>query len=137
MVESEVLAGVAPSIAAVAGIAFQWWRHGGQRNALIGNLDVYERFPESDTRTRLLDHISQQVAALIDDEGERRRDPAGIVLALVFLALGGWLTLYGFGRDTWQWAFAVPGITLLIFGVFGFATDVARKKWDERGRVIE
>lgn len=135
--DSELVAGIVPSLVALAGIAFQWWRHGGRRSALLRNLDVYGRLPDSDLRTRLLDHIHKQVAALIEDEDERRRDPAGIVLGLVFVAFGTWLLLYGFGRETWQWAFVVPGFVVLLLGSYGFVADSTRRKRDERGRVIE
>ncbi len=66
-------------------------------------------------------------------DDEKRRDPVGIVLGLVFLGLAGWTGILTLDGSNWWLAAAIP---LGVIGLVGLATDATRARRDERGRRI-
>ncbi len=106
--------------------------------AVKENIDLLNSLPESSSqRTRLLEHIDDAVQQLMDDEREKRRDPTGVTLALIFLGGGLWLAWLGMsGSGSTRWWLAPAGV-LLVFGAVGLSLDAVPRKRDEKGRPID
>lgn len=93
-------------------------------------LAIYDSLPSSaNSRAGLLALIEAKVDALVR-HGDPRRDPAGIVIATMFLIIGtgiAW-SIYVFG--SWWW-FGTPLVALLlVFGIFGLTQDLPKRVRD-------
>jgi hypothetical protein len=105
---------------------------GGRRAELKQDLEILSLLPEgSETRDHLKAHVDRVVMGLINDEAEKRRDPYGVFLGLVFLALGVWVGTLG--SRLWL---ALAGF-LALLGVLALWQNAIPRRRDERGRIIE
>jgi fatty acid desaturase len=89
----------------------------------------------SDARRALEEHVKAE-ALRITGSDSKRRDPLGIVLASIFLALGlatAWLIWMAGGW--WWFASPIAGF-FLVFGAAGLSIDIPRKERDARGRPV-
>jgi hypothetical protein len=75
-------------------------------------------------------HIEGAIARLAGED-EKRRDPFGVVLALVFLGFAGWTWTLALDGSNW---WVVLATFLTTFGFVGLGSDAFRAKRDERGR---
>jgi CHASE2 domain-containing sensor protein len=68
---------------------------------------------------------------------EPRRDPAGIVLACVLLAIGLVLAGMAAAQRGWWWLGMIPAAFALCVGGVGLAQDVQRRPRDAKGRPVD
>jgi hypothetical protein len=125
------------ALSVAAGILQYTRGRGGRRGQLKNDLELLALLPkESTSKENLRKRIDAQVETLITDETEKRRDPVGIVLALVIMALGlalCWAAVSS--RGIW-WILVPPGAFLVILGIVGFVQDVIPRKRDAKGKAI-
>lgn len=101
-------------------------------------LDVYGALPDTSTsKDHLLDHIDRLVLSFVQDNDEKRRDPLGIVLALIFLAGSVGLAYLAWTRDSWTWAYWTGAAVTFLFGAVGLSQDAVRRPRDERGHALD
>ena len=108
-----------------------------KRTAIIKDLDLLSKLPDaSEVRDRLSEHIDARIGSLIDDEGLKRRNPAGIAAGIIFLTFAAWLGWFGLThRDSLPFLF---GFALMI-GVFGLVeldASVRRRVRDDGGHPV-
>ncbi|MFG3267028.1 hypothetical protein [Streptomyces bobili] len=71
---------------------------------------------------------------MIEVEDEKRRDPFGIALAIVFILISAGLIFASFLNGGWYWWLTLPGAVTGIFGIAGLSQDATKRTRDERGR---
>lgn len=107
------------------------------RSNVLKDLQIYNALPESSAaREPILGRIEAQLETL-EQHGEARRRPTGIVLGIVFLALaafGGWYiaTVGGWWHLGWPLVLFV-----FILGAVGFVQDVSKHVRDAKGNPIK
>ena len=107
------------------------------RSQLQQDAELFKILPEESTaRSELLVHIDKQVVRLIRNEDELTRDPTGILLAIIFLAVAVALAVTSFREGGVWWFLIAPASFFGIFGLVGLGQDLPRRKRDERGRPI-
>ncbi|HWE90153.1 MAG TPA: hypothetical protein VG317_11900 [Pseudonocardiaceae bacterium] len=111
-------------------------RKDGRVGQLKTNLELLALLPEDGpARAKLLDHIERSVERLIVEEDELRREPMGIALGIVFLAVAIGLTVFAFRDGGWWWWPII--IFIAIMGATGLGQDGVRRKRDAKGRPIK
>ncbi|MGI9194587.1 MAG: hypothetical protein ACR2FO_08805 [Actinomycetota bacterium] len=127
------IASVASVVGVVREIARSTRRH-RRRDWIIKDLDILKLLPDaSEARPRLEAHINREVMQLVDDEEQKRRDPFGIVLAVIFIALAAWTAFLAYqGSHGWL----VAAVPLALLGVVGLAQDAVPRKRNEKGRPL-
>lgn len=107
-----------------------------RRHQIKQDIEIMNLLPkDSDGRAKMQEHIDASITRLIADEDERRRDPFGMTLALVFIGLAVWAASFPMrneGSSLW-WLVAIP---LGVIGLVGFVQDATPRKRNERGQVI-
>lgn len=105
---------------------------------VLKDLEIYNALPDTSVaKGQLLKHIDQKVGMLIKNDSALSRHPFGIVLAIIFITLGSYLTWFFIDLGSW-WRFALIGsIFVIILGIAGFAQDVSKKERDQNGRPIK
>lgn len=107
------------------------------RSNVLKDLQIYSALPDSSSAKRpLLKRIEGQLETL-EQHGDARRRPLGIVLGLVLMGLaayGGWyiLTVGGWWHIGWA---AVTFVFIL--GAAGFAQDVRKSFRDSKGNPVK
>lgn len=106
------------------------------RDRLLQDIEIMQALHvNSDARRDLEKHVTEQVQRLTGSDS-KRRDPFGIVLASIFLALGvSAAVTIGLAGGWWWFASPIAGFFLL-FGGAGLASDIPRKERDARGRAV-
>ncbi|GAA3396084.1 hypothetical protein [Streptomyces roseoviridis] len=100
-------------------------------------LEILSLLPDgSEVRSDLIKHVDATIETFIKVESDKRRDPVGIVLALVFMAASAVL-FYGAAENggAWWWL-AAPAAFTGLFGVVGFIQSVRSLKRDTAGRAV-
>lgn len=128
---SKIAAAVGPVVVALVGAAASGVANHNRRARLKADAELLKLLPEQSESRKLLEtHIERSIVRLGEDD-EKRRDPFGTVLALVFLGFAGWIWTLAIDGSNWWAALAVP---LTVIGFAGFGSDAFRAKRDERGR---
>lgn len=100
---------------------------------------LHSSFPAREMRA-LDDHIRKQVAKLAKED-EKRRDGAGVALALYFFAATVglvFLALYMGGEQSWWWLLMfIPASVSLVFGLVGAFESGPKAIRDERGNRVK
>ncbi|MFD5983659.1 hypothetical protein [Streptomyces cyaneofuscatus] len=81
-------------------------------------------------------HIEDSIRQIIEVEDKKRRDPFGVVLAIIFILIAASLIAASFINGGLYWWLTVPGAVTGIFGLAGLAQDATKRNRDERGRPI-
>lgn len=109
-----------------------------RREAIVRDLDLYERLPEdSNARQIMLNHIERSIQRMTEEETTKRRDPTGIGLAVAFLIGGALFGYVGWTARSWEWTWWIASATFLLFGVVGATQDGTKAERDERGHRID
>lgn len=108
------------------------------RENLRHDLEILAKLPrDSEARAKLAGHIEDAVIRSLDVEDDKRRDPTGIALGVIFIVGGSAAAYYGFQTETfWRLALWVLAALLLLLGIPGFVQDVTKRKRDAAGRPI-
>ncbi|MFM9614057.1 hypothetical protein [Streptomyces niveiscabiei] len=105
------------------------------RERIKSDLELLDLLPsESQVAPLLRTHIEDSIRQMIQVEDVKRRDPLGIVLAIVFILIAGALITASSLNGGWYWWLTVPGAVTGIFGIVGLAQDATKRTRDERGR---
>lgn len=117
-----------------------WLQSRGSRDALDEldhTVEIRKKIEEDSAAGELLDaYILRQIVEL-SEAGKKRRDPAGIGLAIGFLVVASgsaWVA------NTHEHAWAVlwlPAAILFLFGLVGLTQDAWPRERDARGRPIK
>lgn len=111
---------------------------GRARSNLAKDVELYNSLPaQSAKRQRLLRYIDERVERIVAKDSERKRNPVGITLGVIFTIAGvyfSWLT-YKHG-GWWWWTSPIVGSILLI-GIVGFVQGVQKAERDEKGNPIK
>ncbi|MBV2353469.1 hypothetical protein KUM39_03700 [Streptomyces sp. J2-1] len=130
---------IAVGFLAFAGVLWQGRRpRFDGRDRLKKDLDLLEAIPDDlPIKDAYKQHISDSFEALIRDEDRRSRDPRGVVLGILLMVVGGWLTWVGFDQGGGWWHFLTAfGVLLFLIAAFGTVEDSTKRQRDERGHVI-
>ena len=130
---TKIVAAISPLVIGVVSVVVNQRSSRGRRARLRQDAELLALLPEGSEARRLLEsHIERTVVQLGADD-EKRRDPFGIVLALVFLAFSGWTGSAALrGSNRWL-LLAIP---CGVLGLAGVARDGSRAKRDWRGRPV-
>lgn len=129
---------IASAFAVIVGViafAREWTASQGLRSRIKADVELLDHLPNSSSmRDALTGHIDRNIARLIRQEQDLRRDRGGIALAGVFAIITIWTVVRALDGTDWWWiATGVSGV----FTIAGFAVSVPKVKRDERGRAIK
>ncbi|WP_263168157.1 SLC19 family protein [Streptomyces sp. SCSIO ZS0520] len=130
------LATVVVGVVGLGGVVLQrrYTRARG-RDRAKADLELLALLPEdSAVRKDLRDHIDETIRHVIEVEDGERRDTYGIVLAILFLIIGGCLFWAFSAHEVWWLALA--GGFFVLFGFVGLSLDAPRRTRDARGNAI-
>lgn len=130
----KVLPAVATGLAALFSAARPFFAARGRRNRIKHDLELLKLMPEGEAASRFEEDINQRVLKLIEDRTDKRRDPFGIAMALIFIGLTVWTTLLALRGSNWWFVLAVP---LGVFAIAGTANEAVPRRRDETGRIIK
>jgi hypothetical protein len=132
------LASVAVSVVGVGGIMIERRRREPRgRERIKSDLEILSLLPEdSEIAPVLRAHLEDSIKQMVDVEDKKRRDPFGMALAIVFIAISSGLLVASFRNGGWYWWLTIPAAITAIFGVAGLAQDATKRTRDERGRPI-
>ncbi|MEU6814729.1 hypothetical protein [Streptomyces sp. NPDC046860] len=132
------LASVAVSVVGVGGVMLERRRREPDgRERIKADLELLSLLPEDSPAVPVLrGHVEDAIKQMIEVEDQKRRDPLGIALAIVFILIALGLVAASFLNGGWYWWLTVPGALTGIFGIAGLAQDATRRTRDERGRPI-
>ncbi len=133
---SKVVLAVIPVVGAVAKLLRSAVQ--GRRGRLVGDADLLAKLPpDSAAYKRMLGHLDDEVARIIEDEDGKRRDVVGIVLGVALLAGAAALTISAWRSDgdvsPFLWAAAA---VVAIVGTVGLVQDAIPRTRDDAGRPI-
>ncbi|MFI9026535.1 hypothetical protein [Streptomyces sp. NPDC053560] len=107
--------------------------HGRER--VKADLELLALLPEdSEMAPALRRHIEESLQKMIEVEDRKRREPVGVVLGLLFIAIAIGLLVVGYVNGGAYWWLAAPAAVIGTFGSAGLAQDVTKQTRDERGR---
>ncbi|MFE5840351.1 hypothetical protein ACFQ7N_01730 [Streptomyces niveus] len=131
-------ASIAVAVVGVGGVMIERRRREPRgRERIKADLELLELLPsDSSVVPELRGHIEESIKQIIEVEDEKRRDPFGIVLAIVFTLIAISLIAASFINGGLYWWLTVPGGLTGLFGLAGLAQDATKQKRDERGRPI-
>ena len=110
----------------------------GRRGQLISDAALLAKLPpDSAAYKRLLGHLDEEVARIIDEEDRKRRDVVGVVLGVALLAGAAALVVSAWRSDgdvsPFLWAAAA---VVAFLGTVGLVQDAIPRARDDRGRPI-
>jgi hypothetical protein len=125
------------ALAVVAG-ALKLWEIYRARTARLTELktllEVADLLPdESAAKSIATAHVERRLAGFVKDEQEKRRNAAGMTLALLFIVFSGTAAYGAIFESRWWW---IPAVPFLIFGFVGFSQDGVKRERDAKGRAI-
>lgn len=109
-----------------------------RRTRLRQDLQIYQELDDSPAKKKLRTHIDRQVDALVN-EPSKRVDPVGIILGILFLAVGSYAVWIGLRAEAWWFsaAFFALAVISLLYGVFWLWQDAVPRERDESGIPIK
>ncbi len=134
---SKVLLAAIPVVGAVAKLlrgAVQ-----GRRGRLVSDADLLAKLPpDSDAYKRMLGHLDDEVARIIQEEDGKRRDLVGVLLGVALLAGAAALAVSAWhsDRDLYPFLWAAAAVVALL-GTVGLVQDATPRARDDRGRPIK
>lgn len=129
----EAVVSVVAALGGIVAAVMQGWRRPRLRDEIEQDLRIVNALPGGDSsRAELLSSVRERVGRLLG-ANEARRDPSGMVLALIFVALAVFFT-YQSMRGGWANAFWLLVAFFGIFGIFGFVESCMKAERDARGR---
>lgn len=124
--------------AAIALMQVQKGRNGG-RSQVREDLEILKQLPpDSAVRDELRDHIDSTIRRVVNRDDQLRRNPSGVVLGLIILALGGYGAKIGWTHrgDAWGVPVLIIAAFFAVVGAFGAATDGTRQLRDVKGKTL-
>ncbi len=111
---------------------------GGRRGRLVNDADLLAKLPPgSAAYERMLGHLDEEVARIIEEEDRKRRDVVGVVLGLALLAGAAALVVSAWRSDgdvsPFLWAAAA---VVAVLGTVGLVQDAMLRARDDAGRPI-
>ncbi|SDM63990.1 hypothetical protein SAMN05660642_02970 [Geodermatophilus siccatus] len=110
----------------------------GRRGRLVSDADLLAKLPpDSDAYKRMLGHLDDEVACIIEEEDRRRRDVVGVVLGVALLAGAAALAVSAWhsDRDVSPFLWAAAAVVALL-GTVGLVQDAMPQARDDAGRPI-
>ena len=111
----------------------------GRRGRLISDADLLAKLPpDSAAYKRMLGHLDEEVARIIEEEDRTRRDVVGVVLGVALLAGAAALVVSAWRSDRdlspFLWAAAA---VVAILATVGRGQDAIPRARDDSGRPIK
>ncbi len=111
----------------------------GRRGRLVSDAELLAKLPpDSPAYERMLGHLDEEVAHVIDDEDRKRRDVVGVVLGVALLAGAVALVVSAWRSDgdvsPYLWAAAA---VVAVLGTVGLVQDAMPQARDDAGRPIK
>ncbi len=133
---SKVVLAAIPVVGAVAKVlrgAVQ-----GRRGRLVSDADLLAKLPpDSPAYERMLGHLDEEVARIIEGEDRKRRDLVGVVLGVALLAGAAALVVSAWRSDgdvsPFLWAAAA---VVAFLGTVGLVQDATPRARDDTGRPV-
>ncbi len=110
----------------------------GRRGRLVSDAELLAKLPpDSAAYERMLGHLDEEVAHIIEDEDHKRRDVVGVVLGVALLAGAVALVVSAWHSDgdvsPFLWAAAA---VVALLGTVGLVQDATPRARDDAGRPI-
>jgi hypothetical protein len=110
----------------------------GRRGRLVSDAELLAKLPpDSPAYERMLGHLDEEVAHVIEDEDRKRRDVVGVVLGVALLAGAAALVVSAWRSDgdvaPFLWAAAA---VVAVLGTVGLVQDAMPRARDDAGRPI-
>ena len=110
----------------------------GRRGRLVSDVELLAKLPpDSAAYERMLGHLDEEVAHIIEDEDRKRRDVVGVVLGVALLAGAVALVVSAWHSDgdvaPFLWAAAA---VVALLGTVGLVQDATPRARDDAGRPI-
>ncbi len=134
---SKVVLAVIPVVGAVAKLLRGSVK--GRRGRLISDADLLAKLPpDSAAYKRMLSHLDEEVARIIDEEDTKRRDAVGIMLGVALLAGAAALVVSAWhsDRDLSPFLWAAAAVVAFL-GTIGLVQDAIPRTRDDIGRPIK
>ena len=111
----------------------------GRRGRLVSDAELLAKLPpDSAAYERMLGHLDEEVAHIIDEEDRKRRNLVGVVLGVALLAGAAALVVSAWRSDgdvaPFLWAAAT---VVAILGTVGLVQDATPRARDDTGRPIK
>jgi hypothetical protein len=111
----------------------------GRRGRLISDADLLAKLPpDSAAYKRMLGHLDEEVARIIEEEDRKRRDVVGVVLGVALLAGAAALVVSAWrsDRDLSPFLWAAAAVVAFL-GTVGLVQDAIPRARDDSGRPIK
>ena len=111
----------------------------GRRGRLISDATLLAKLPpDSAAYKRMLGHLDEEVARIIDEEDRKRRDVVGLVLGMALLAAAAALVVSAWrsDRDLSPLLWAAAAVVAFL-GTVGLVQDAIPRARDDTGRPIK
>ncbi len=111
----------------------------GRRGRLVSDADLLAKLPpDSAAYKRLVGHLDDEVAHIIEEEDRKRRDVVGVVLGVALLAGAAALAVSAWhsDRDVSPFLWAAAAVVALL-GTVGLVQDATPRARDDSGRPIK
>lgn len=138
LVSEPLIVGIIAAVATISAAVFASPRlFKDTRTNVLKDLQIYAGLPDSSSaKQTLLARIEGQLETL-EQHGDARRRPLGIVLGLIFIALSGLGTWYILNAGGW-WHFGwLPVAFVFILGAVGLAQDARKSFRDSKGNPLK
>ena len=111
----------------------------GRRGRLVSDADLLAKLPpDSAAYKRLVGHLDDEVAHIIEEEDRKRRDVVGVVLGVALLVGAAALAVSAWhsDRDLYPFLWAAAAVVALL-GTVSLVQDATPRARDDRGRPIK
>ncbi len=108
-----------------------------KHRGLKKDIELYNSLPDdSDKKKDLLEFIDRRIAEYIKAAKDHKRNGMEIVIGIIFLVIGGYLTWFFISLGSW-WliGLAISGFTFLI-GIYGAIRGLRKVERDEKGNPV-
>ena len=109
-----------------------------RRGRFVSDADLLAKLPpDSAAYKRMLGHLDEEVARIIEEEDRKRRDVVGVVLGVALLAGAAALAVSAWrsDRDLSPFLWAAAAVVALL-GTVGLVQDAIPRARDDTGRPI-
>lgn len=106
------------------------------REDLRLDLQLLAEVPDGRIKDRLIEHI-ERMFDTVEQDRERRREPVGMTLAIIFIGVSTVGGIWAIHAGGWWLLTLIVVAFVFILGAVGLARDGTKRLRDERGRPMD